>query len=177
MSAEQLLTLFNRNISKNAELLDYIGKNNIFGIIAKTRNESVHSRFVAELLSGDFLEGNSRESTFMHFLDILLYRAGKEGKIDEISEHLRKAVLTRSVMFEKMVSECELTVTDYQKLYSSVNTQKVSEKDDRIVIYLMSWKSSSRTKSIVLNLMLRRFDILRLATIADISVRSNCLCI
>ena len=50
LSAEQLLTLFNRNISKNAELLDYIGKNNIFGIIAKTRNESVHSRFVAELL-------------------------------------------------------------------------------------------------------------------------------
>ena len=136
LSAEQLLTMFNRNISKNAELLDYIGKNNIFGIIAKTRNESVHSRFVAELLSGDFLEGNSRESTFMHFLDILLYRAGKEGKIDEISEHLRKAVLTRSVMFEKMVSECELTVTDYQKLYSSVNTQKVSEKDDRIDIYL-----------------------------------------
>ena len=29
LSAEQLLTLFNRNISKNAELLDYIGKNNI----------------------------------------------------------------------------------------------------------------------------------------------------
>ena len=28
LSAEELLTMFNRNISKNAEILDYIGKNN-----------------------------------------------------------------------------------------------------------------------------------------------------
>ena len=33
LSAEQLLTMFNRKISKNAELLDYIGQNNIFGIL------------------------------------------------------------------------------------------------------------------------------------------------
>lgn len=30
LSAEQLLTIFNRNIVKNAELLDYLGKKNIF---------------------------------------------------------------------------------------------------------------------------------------------------
>jgi len=136
LSAEQLLTMFNRNISKNAELLNYIGQNNIFGIIAKARNESVHSRFVAELLSGDFFNGDSRESTLVHFIDLLLYRASSERKSEEVNEHLRKAVLTRSVMFEKMVSECELTVTDYQTLYSSFNTRKHSEKDDRIDIYL-----------------------------------------
>ena len=49
LSAEQLLTIFNRNIVKNAELLDYLGKKNIFGIISKSRNESTHSRFVTEL--------------------------------------------------------------------------------------------------------------------------------
>lgn len=136
LSTEQLLTMFNRNISKNAELLDYIGQNNIFGIIAKARNESVHSRFVTELLSGDFFNGDSRESTLVHFIDLLLYRASSERKSEEVNEHLRKAVLTRSVMFEKMASECELTVTDYQKSYSSFNTQKHSEKDDRIDIYL-----------------------------------------
>lgn len=76
LSAEQLLTIFNRNIVKNAELLDYLGKKNIFGIISKSRNESTHSRFVAELLSGTFFNGDSRESTLLHFLDIILYRAG-----------------------------------------------------------------------------------------------------
>lgn len=72
LSAEELLTMFNRNIAKNAELLDYIGKKNIFGIIKKARNESVHSCFVSELLSGDFFDGSSRESTLTHFLDLLL---------------------------------------------------------------------------------------------------------
>lgn len=42
LSAEQLLTIFNRNIVKNAELLDYLSKKNIFGIISKSRNESTH---------------------------------------------------------------------------------------------------------------------------------------
>ena len=50
LSAEELLTMFNRNITKNAELLDYIGRSNLFEIIGKARNESVHSRFIAELL-------------------------------------------------------------------------------------------------------------------------------
>ena len=45
LSAEDLLTMFNRNISKNTELLDYIGKKNIFEVIGKTRNEGVHSYF------------------------------------------------------------------------------------------------------------------------------------
>lgn len=63
LSAEQLLTIFNRNIVKNAELLDYLGKKNIFEIIAKARNESMHSRFIAELLSGMIFNGDSREST------------------------------------------------------------------------------------------------------------------
>ena len=44
LSVEDLLTMFNRNISKNTELLDYLGKKNIFEVIGKTRNEGVHSR-------------------------------------------------------------------------------------------------------------------------------------
>ena len=36
LSAEQLLTIFNRNIVKNAELLDYLDKKNIFEVIAKS---------------------------------------------------------------------------------------------------------------------------------------------
>ena len=102
LSAEELLTMFNRNTSRNAELLNYIGQKNLFGIIAKERNESVHSRFVAELLAGDFLNAYSKESTLMHFLDLLLYRAEKEDKAEEVNEHLRKAVLTRSVLFESI---------------------------------------------------------------------------
>lgn len=93
LSAEELLTMFNRNISKNAELLDYIGRNNLFEIIGKARNEGVHSRFVAELLSGSFFNGDSRESTLFHFLDMLLYRAGREQKTDEVNEHLKKPFL------------------------------------------------------------------------------------
>ena len=136
MSAEQLLTIFNRNIVKNAELLDYLGKKNIFEIIAKARNESMHSRFIAELLSGMFFNGDSRESTLAHFLDIILYRAGKEDKVEEVNEHLRRAILTRSVMFEKVEAECELSVRKYQKEYTKFNAQNIAEKDDRIDIYL-----------------------------------------
>lgn len=136
LSAEQLLTIFNRNIVKNAELLDYLGKKNIFGIISKSRNESTHSRFVAELLSGTFFNGDSRESTLLHFLDIILYRAGKENKVAEVDEHLRRAILTRSVMFERVETECELSVRKYQKEYSTFTTQANAEKDDRLDIYL-----------------------------------------
>lgn len=136
LSAEQLLTIFNRNIVKNAELLDYIGKKNIFEIIAKARNESMHSRFIAELLSDTFFNGDSRESTLAHFLDIILYRAGKEDKVEEANEHLRRAILTRSVMFEKVEAECELSVMKYQKEYTKFNAQNSAEKDDRIDIYL-----------------------------------------
>lgn len=134
LSAEELLTMFNRNIAKNAELLDYIGKKNIFGIIKKARNESVHSCFVSELLSGDFFDGSSRESTLTHFLDLLLYRAGVEFKAAEFNDHLRKAVLTRSALFEKIDSICELPVKEYQKRFSK-NTN-ATEKADRIDIYL-----------------------------------------
>ena len=136
LSAEQLLTIFNRNIVKNAELLDYLGKKNIFEIIAKARNEGMHSRFIAELLSGTFFNGDSRESTLVHFLDIILYRAGKEDKVMKINERLRRAILTRSVMFEKMESECELSVKRYQNEYTRFKTQNSAEKDDRIDIYL-----------------------------------------
>ena len=136
LSAEQLLTIFNRNIVKNAELLDYLGKKNIFEIIAKARNESMHSRFIAELLSGTFFNGDSRESTLAHFLDIILYRAGKEDKVEEVNDHLRRAILTRSAMFEKMESKCELSVRKYQKEYTQFSTQNKTEKDDRIDIYL-----------------------------------------
>lgn len=135
LSAEELLTMFNRNISKNAELLDYLGQNNLFGIIGKARNEGVHSRFVAELLAGSFFNGDSRESTLFHFLDMLLYRAGKENKADEVNEHLRKAILTRSGLFETKTSVCELPVKEYQKRYGG-NQKKTAEKDDRIDIYL-----------------------------------------
>ena len=136
LSAEQLLTIFNRNIVKNAELLDYLDKKNNFEVIAKSRNESMHSRFIAELLSGTFFNGDSRESTLIHFLDIILYRAGKEDKVMEVNEHLRRAILTRSVMFEKVDSKCELSIKKYQNEYTNFPTQNCAESDDRIDIYL-----------------------------------------
>lgn len=136
LSAEQLLTIFNRNIVKNAEFLDYLDKKNTPEIISKARNESMHSRFIAELLSGSFFKGDSHESTLLHFLDIILYRAGKEDKVMEINEHLRKAILTHSVMFEKVESECELSVKKYQEEYAKFETQNRAEKDDCIDIYL-----------------------------------------
>ena len=135
LSAEELLTMFNRNISKNAEILDYIGRNNLFEIIGKARNEGVHSRFIADLLAGSFFDGDSRESTLFHFLDILLYRAGKEQRMDEVNEHLKKAILTRSCLFETRTSDCELLVKEYQKTFGS-NQNQTAEKDDRIDIYL-----------------------------------------
>ena len=135
LSVEDLLTMFNRNNSKNAELLDYIGKKNLLEIIGKTRNEGVHSRFIAELLSGDFFEGQSRESTLFHFLDLLLYRSAIENKTSEINEHLKKKILTRSVWIENAKSLCELPVKEYQKTYGVNNTNSI-EKDDRIDIYL-----------------------------------------
>ena len=135
LSAEDLLTMFNRNISKNTELLDYIGKKNIFEVIGKTRNEGVHSRFIAELLSGEFFNGQSRESTLFHFLDLLLYRSAIENKTTEINEHLKKKILTRSVLIEKVKPVCELYVKDYQKMYGVNNTNSI-ESDDRIDIYL-----------------------------------------
>ena len=135
LSAEELLTMFNRNISKNAEILDYIGKNNLFGIIGKARNEGVHSRFVAELLSGEFFYGDSRESTLYHFMDLLLYRSAKENKSGNINPQLKKAILTRAAVFEKVESVCELSVKNYQTL-SGYNNTKPTDKDDRIDIYL-----------------------------------------
>ena len=135
LSAEDLLTMFNRNNLKNAELLDYIGKKNLFEIIGKTRNEGVHSRFIAEMLSGDFFNGLSRESTLFHFLDLLLYRSAKENKTSEINDHLKKKILTRSVLIENAESVCELYVKEYQKMYS-INNTTIIDKDDRIDIYL-----------------------------------------
>lgn len=135
LSAEELLTMFNRNISKNTELLNYIGRRNLFEIIGKSRNEGVHSRFIAELLSGVFFNGDSRESTLYHFLDLLLYRAGVESKSEEINPHLRKEILTRSVLFEKVDASCELNVKKYQKLYGGKNLKSI-EKDDKLDIYL-----------------------------------------
>lgn len=137
LSAEELLSLFNRNITINAELLDYIAQKNVFGIIGKERNEGVHSRFIAELLSGSFFDNASRESTLQHFLDLLLYRADKEKKGNEVGEHLRKAVLTRSVLFDKMESKCELTIKKYQEK-EKISAPKNSNytDDDRIDIYL-----------------------------------------
>ena len=135
LSVEDLLTMFNRNISKNTELLDYIGKKNIFEVIGKTRNEGVHSRFIAELLSGVFFMGQSRESTLFHFLDLLLYRSAKENKTSEINEHLKKQILTRSLLIENATSVCELSVKEYQKLYN-VNNTISTDKNDRIDIYI-----------------------------------------
>ena len=135
LSAEELLTMFNRNISKNAGILNYIGRKNLFEIIGKARDEGVHSRFVAELLSGSFFNGDSRESTLFHFLDMLLYRAGRENKADEVNENLRKAILTRAVMFETRKAECEFPVKEYQKEFG-FNQNKTADKDDRIDIYL-----------------------------------------
>ena len=135
LSAEKLLMVFNRNISKNTALLDYIGRNNLFEIIGKARNEGVHSRFVSELLAGSFFNEDSRESTLHHFLDLLLYRAEKENKAAEINEALRKAILSRSVFFKNEGCVCELPVKDYQKKYN-VNKGKRIDKGDRIDIYL-----------------------------------------
>ena len=135
LSAEKLLMVFNRNISKNTKLLDYIGRNNLFEIIGKARNEGVHSRFVSELLAGSFFNEDSRESTLHHFLDLLLYRAEKENKAAEINEALRKAILSRSVFFKNEGCVCELPVKDYQKKYN-VNKGKCVDKGDRIDIYL-----------------------------------------
>lgn len=136
LSAEELLTMFNRNISKNAELLDYIGRGNLFGIIGKARNESVHSRFIAELLSGVFFDGDSRESSLFHFLDLLLYRSAKESKSVVINPHLKNEILKRSVLFEKAEALCELPVTQYRKSYGSTVNARAIEKDDRLDIYL-----------------------------------------
>lgn len=135
LSAEKLLMVFNKNISKNTELLDYIGRKNLFEIIGKARNEGVHSRFVSELLAGSFFNEDSRESTLHHFLDLLLYRAEKENKAAEINEALRKAILSRSVFFKNEGCVCELPVKDYQKKYN-INKGKRIDKDDRIDIYL-----------------------------------------
>ena len=135
LSAEKLLMVFNRNISKNTEFLDYIGRKNLFEIIGKARNEGVHSRFVSELLAGSFFNEDSRESTLHHFLDLLLYRAEKENKAAEINEALRKAILSRSVFFKNEGCVCELPVKDYQKKYN-VNKGKCVDKGDRIDIYL-----------------------------------------
>lgn len=135
LSAEELLMVFNRNISKNTELLDYIGRKNLFEIIGKARNEGVHSRFVSELLAGSFFNEDSRESTLHHFLDLLLYRAEKENKAAEINEALRKAILSRSVFFKNEGCVCELPVKDYQKKYN-INKGKRIDKGDRIDIYL-----------------------------------------
>ena len=135
LSVEDLLTMFNRNISKNAELLDYIGRKNLFEMIGKTRNEGVHSRFIAELLSGVFFMGQSRESTLIHFLDLLLYRSAKENKASEINAHFKKRILTRSLSVENADSVCELPVKEYQKLYN-VNNTISTDKNDRIDIYI-----------------------------------------
>lgn len=135
LSVEDLLTMFNRNISKNAELLDYIGRKNLFEMIGKTRNEGVHSRFIAELLSGVFFMGQSRESTLIHFLDLLLYRSAKENKASEINAHFKKRILTRSLSVENADSVCELSVKEYQKLYNVNNTIN-TDKNDRIDIYI-----------------------------------------
>ena len=135
LSVEDLLTMFNRNISKNAELLDYIGRKNLFEMIGKTRNEGVHSRFIAELLSGVFFMGQSRESTLIHFLDLLLYRSAKENKASEINAHFKKRILTRSLSVENADSVCEQPVKEYQKMYNVNNTIN-TDKNDRIDIYI-----------------------------------------
>ena len=181
LSAEDLLTMFNRNNLKNAELLDYIGKKNLFEIIGKTRNEGVHSRFIAEMLSGDFFNGQSRESTLFHFLDLLLYRSAKENKTSEINDHLKKKILTRSVLIENAESVCELYVKEYQKMYS-INNTTIIDKDDRIDIYLryklITPIAGRNTLEVFIENkvnILRRFVISRLVTMEGTNAYSSYL--
>ena len=142
LSAEELLTLFNRNISSNSQLLEHIGRENIFELIGKSRNESVHSRFIGELLGGAFYDSDERESTFIHFLDILLFRAFEQDKEDEICDSLREAILTRSTTFipsgtlDIPSPGFEITVGKYLKEYGYDKAASEYSDKDRIDIYL-----------------------------------------
>ena len=107
---EILLTSFNGN-PDNTKVVDYVSTPNIFDVIGKSRNEMVHSRMLAELLSGRYFV-LSKKSTLTHFLDIIEVRSRQQGVV--ISPVVRESILTRSLRIDDVLdAQTELPIDSY----------------------------------------------------------------
>lgn len=138
LSVEQLITIYNGFVQEHAELEEYLAAGNTFDVIGKARNEGVHSAFLKELVAGKWYDEKSKENTAVHLLDVILARAENQGKRNEISEELRRAILTRNVCLGKAIGECELTVDKYLAKYGKEcqTLNDATNKNKRIDIYL-----------------------------------------
>ena len=107
---EILMASFNEN-PENSRVIDYISAPNLFDVIGKSRHEMVHSRMLADLLSGRFFI-LSKKMSLIHFLDILETRSRQQG-ID-IPHEVRESILTRSLSIDAVMdAQTELPIDTY----------------------------------------------------------------
>lgn len=126
MEIQQLLSAFNDNIQQNIDLIDYLGRANIFETIGKARNEMTHSKMLEYILTA-FHEPNAPESPMVHLLDILIKRSLQQGK-NAMPEELVNAVLCRSLPPMALAEhDTEVPLSVYRK---------GCDKKDRLDIYL-----------------------------------------
>lgn len=107
---EMLLSSFNGNPS-NTKVVEYVSTPNLFDVIGKSRHEMVHSRMLAELLSGRYFI-LSKKTTLIHFLDILEERSRQQGVT--MSPEIRESILTRSLEIDTVLeARTELPIDSY----------------------------------------------------------------
>lgn len=122
---ESLLASFNGNPA-NTEVIDYVSRPNIFDVIGKSRHEMVHSRMLAELLSGRYFI-LSKKMTLIHFLDIIESRSRQQGV--EMPPEIRESILTRSLDIDTVLeAQTELPIDSYLR--------KPEVSDQRLDVYL-----------------------------------------
>lgn len=109
-SLEVLLTSFNGN-PDNTKVVDYVSTQNFFDVIGKSRHEMVHSKMLAELLSGRYFI-LSKKMSLIHFLDIVEFRSRQQGV--EIPSGVRESILTRSLNIDAVLdAQTELPIDTY----------------------------------------------------------------
>ena len=118
---EMLLSSFNGNPA-NTKVVEYVSTPNLFDVIGKSRHEMVHSRMLAELLSGRFFI-LSKKTTLIHFLDILEERSRQQGV--EMPQEIRESILTRSLNIDTVLeTRTELPIDSYMRV-SGVSDQRL----------------------------------------------------
>lgn len=122
---EVLMASFNEN-PDNSKVIDYISAPNLFDVIGKSRHEMVHSRMLADLLSGRYFV-LSKKMSLVHFLDILEARSRQQGI--EIPHEVRESILTRSLNIDAVLdAQTELPIYTYLR--------EPGKSDLRLDVYL-----------------------------------------
>ena len=124
---KQLLLDFYSN-QENVKLVDYYTSQTFFDVIKKGRSETVHSAFLAWLLSGKGFPNQGNNSPLMYFLHTLLRRKENGKQAEAIfDEDLSNALYSGTLTLSNIIVETEKPVSSF---YQSADNK------DKLDIYI-----------------------------------------